>query len=146
MTEVFERHTKLYENPTPAEAYFRKFLDKCGIEYMFQYPVEVKTGTTYFVDFYFVDYNCYVELDGKQHYERRGTRYDKGRRKLIYEARKWKEIRFPNWMVYKMTKRKLLAKLKAKKKQPIKMPKKIDYWKEYMKKMGYRDPNKIMKH
>lgn len=54
------------------ETFFKKVLDNNGIKYEFNYPIPKRSlgldcGCSYFLDFYIIDKNVDLEIDGRQH-------------------------------------------------------------------------------
>ena len=70
----------LIKKATKYEISMQQRLDKCKVFYEFQYCF-AKNDTIYFVDFYFPQYKCYLELDGRYHQETRI--YDTKRKAFI---------------------------------------------------------------
>ena len=88
LTELGNKYAKeLTEKITPEEQIVYKLLKESKIQFDFQKPV-VCTGfrnkyVLYILDFYLLDYNIALEIDGMQHYSKEGSRKDRVRTKYI---------------------------------------------------------------
>ncbi len=66
------------------------YLRKCKVRFLRQKVID-----NYIVDFYCAKLNLIIELDGSQHYEEKGLKYDKIRTEKL-ETRQLTIIRIPN--------------------------------------------------
>jgi very-short-patch-repair endonuclease len=150
--EEYIRQLELINKSTKSEIVIRKLLDANNIEYIQNYPVKINDKCTFFVDFYLLDYNCYLEIDGAYHFTEEQRKKDSGRRTLIRVKRKWKEIRISNRQCFKININylyKLILSDNPIKKNPNRIVKKKKPTKKSRLLFGgvkYPDPNIIRKH
>lgn len=93
------RARAMRKNMTDAEAKLWRYLRKKqinGLQFYRQRPLG-----KYIVDFYCPKKKIVIEVDGGQHYEEKGIKYDKKRTIFLEEIRKLKVIRFTNIDVLK---------------------------------------------
>jgi len=74
---------KLRNNATKWELLLKKALSDLHYNFKFQVPIICGKKNLYIVDFLLVDYNIFIEADGKQHYTREGMRRDNRRTKNL---------------------------------------------------------------
>lgn len=94
MNEYVER---LIFNATIHERQLKKALEQRGVEFVFQHAVIGKK--CYILDFYFERSDgrkFAVELDGLQHYKKKGKKYDKKRDSYLLTTYSIKVFRFKN--------------------------------------------------
>ncbi|MBR5544963.1 MAG: endonuclease domain-containing protein [Clostridia bacterium] len=99
MSEIDYKHNpkltpnarELRKNMTKEEKQlWYNYLRKCKVRFLRQKVID-----NYIVDFYCSKLNLVIELDGSQHYEDKGLKYDKIRTKKL-ENRQLTVIRIPN--------------------------------------------------
>lgn len=72
-TDFYGYHTieeikdRLVERATPAELKFKELLDRSGVNYVFQKIIKRPNGKHFVVDFYIVEKNMVIEIDGPYH-------------------------------------------------------------------------------
>ena len=89
--KLTERAKELRKNMTGEERHlWYDYLRKCEVRFLRQKVID-----NYIVDFYCSKLNLIIELDGSQHYEEKGLKYDRIRTQKL-ETRQLTVIRIPN--------------------------------------------------
>lgn len=100
LVEVAEKfRADLIEKQTKAEIIFKKILKDLDIKYEFQKIIYTDTSF-YIVDFYLPDYSFVLEIDGKQHSNKKNRSTDSRRTQVLKESGILKVYRFKNQDVY----------------------------------------------
>lgn len=86
------RWSKLYANPTEAEAAIEPAIATLGVRYRFQHPL---FGLRLFPDFVLPDYRVVIEVDDKSHYTKKRREADAERTDRMNKA-KWTVVRCSN--------------------------------------------------
>lgn len=87
----------LLQQSTGAEKRFAKILDGLGIRYTRQKAVSMKSGYTFFLDFYLPEYLIGIEIDGKYHQDPKQKQKDAQRTSIICSKKLIRKIvRFQN--------------------------------------------------
>lgn len=73
----------LIKKATKWELLFLEKLKTTNFKFIFQYPIVCNYTKLYIIDFYFPDLKLAIELDGSQHYTKKGVKYDKSRTSVI---------------------------------------------------------------
>lgn len=76
--------TQLITKQTKPESIFQKILDKLGIKYIFQFVI-FPSKNFFILDFFVPDSKVVFEIDGKQHYTKKGKEKDKIRTDKLNE-------------------------------------------------------------
>jgi very-short-patch-repair endonuclease len=95
----------LREKATPTEKIVYKWLKELKYNFQFQKPIVCNKKKLYILDFYLVDYQVFIELDGRQHYTQEGLKSDNLRSKRL-KKQGLHPLRFPNSQIFNLTKEK----------------------------------------
>jgi very-short-patch-repair endonuclease len=88
LTELGNKYAKELTNKiTPEEKIIKSLLEESKISFEFQKPIVCfgfrNKYVLYILDFYLIDYNVALEIDGTQHYSKEGSKKDAVRTRHI---------------------------------------------------------------
>lgn len=107
---------ELTKKATKWELMFKDILKELGYNFKFQVPVivnKLKKPQLYILDFLLIDYQIFIELDGAQHFTKKGLKNDNQRTKKLRKEG-YEPIRFANKQIEVFTKEQIDSIIKTK--------------------------------